>query len=129
MFKIPKFDLTNDMIYFERRAVIFQAYNDAVKQASLHLVRVRRKLSLEKAKMIDVLRATRRATQRTYRYTSQYHLRRFRNHDFEGCSCSSCREWLRFNLHKFEYSNFKEELANKTEIPRSIDLIRNHAYI
>ena len=42
MFKIPKFDLTNDMIYFERRAVIFQAYNDAVKQASLHLVRVRR---------------------------------------------------------------------------------------
>ena len=63
---------------------------------------------------MDVLRATRRETQRIYRYTSQYHLRRFRNHDFEGCSCSSCREWLRFNLHKFEYSNLKEELATRT---------------
>ena len=71
-------------------------------------------MSSEKAKLMEILSATRQETQRTYRYTSQYHLRRFRYHDFEGCFCSSCREWLRLNLHKFEYSSLKEDLATST---------------
>jgi hypothetical protein len=52
--QIPTYDLTNDLVYFERRSVIviFYIHNIFVKQISSHVVEVRRRLAKEKHKIL-----------------------------------------------------------------------------